>query len=55
MTKNILWKKPTDKSYFPIRVRYTETGEKEVVHSPEKLRPGRDFQVIETNVRIDSR
>lgn len=51
MSENILWKKPTDESYFPIRVQYTETGEKKVIRSPKKLQPGRDFQVIETNVK----
>lgn len=37
------------KSYFPLLVEYTRTGERVVVRTPEDILSGEMFKVLETN------
>lgn len=39
----------TDKSYFPIRIEYTDTGTSAIVYSPDAIPSARSFKVLETN------
>lgn len=36
-------------SYFPLLVLYVQTGEEVVVYTPEEIRNGVTFKVLETN------
>ena len=39
----------TEKRYFPITVLYTDTGERAICYTPEDIKNGESFKVIETN------
>lgn len=41
-----------NRSYFPIRVKYQDTGCEKVVQKPEDIACGRSFMVLETNVLL---
>jgi len=38
------------KTYFPILLQWTKTGEYQVMSHPDKITPGRSFNVIQTNI-----
>ena len=42
---------PVSKSFFPIRIKYTDKLESELVADPKDLIIGKSFTVLETNAR----
>lgn len=42
----------TNESWFPLKVKYYDNDEEEIVQSPKSIAPMRPFKVLETKVQL---
>lgn len=45
----------TSDAFYPVRIFFTDTHETRIVHKMEEIPPGRNFKIIETNVKEQSK